>query len=170
MHTILGANGAIANELIPVLQANAKKIRLVSRNPKTVSGTESFQADILNREQVFQAVKDSEVVYLLVGLEYNRKVWKASWPVIMQNTIDACKAAGARLIFFDNVYMYGKVNGAMTEATPFKPSSIKGFIRADVDEMLIREMNAGSLKAIFNKAADFYGPRAKNKCGGYFGF
>jgi len=160
MHTILGANGAIANELIPVLQANAKKIRLVGRNPKPVSGTESFQADVLNREQVFQAVKDSEVVYLLVGLEYNRKVWKASWPVIMQNTIDACKAAGARLIFFDNVYMYGKVNGAMTETTPFKPTSIKGFIRAGVDEMLIREMNAGSLKAIIAKAADFYGPRA----------
>src|ERR1700760_962943 len=106
LHTILGANGAIATELLPVLQSNAQQIRLVSRNPKKVDGAEIFQADVLNRDQVFQAVKGSGVVYLLVGLEYNRDIWKAQWPVIMRNTIDACKAAGARLIFFDNVYMY----------------------------------------------------------------
>jgi len=160
LHTILGANGTIATELIPVLQSNARQIRLVARNPKPVSGAETFQADVLNREQVFQAVKGSEVVYLLVGLEYNRRIWKAGWPVIMQNTIDACKAAGAKLIFFDNVYMYGKVNGPMTESTPFHPTSVKGFIRAGLDDMLIREMNTGDLKAIIAKAADFYGPRA----------
>src|ERR1700730_13598010 len=103
LHTILGANGTIATELIPILQANAQQIRLVSRNPKPVSGAELFRADVLNRDQVFQAVKGSDIVYLLVGLEYNKKVWKASWPVIMRNTIDACLATGARLIFFDNV-------------------------------------------------------------------
>jgi len=37
----------------------------------------------------------------------------------MANTIEACKRAGAKLIFFDNVYMYGRVNGSMTEETPF---------------------------------------------------
>ncbi len=159
-HTILGASGTISRELIPVLQSNNRQIRLVSRDPKPVTGAEVFQADMLNREQVFQAVKDSDVVYLLIGLEYNRKIWKANWPVIIQHTIDACKSAGARLIFFDNVYMYGKVNGPMTESTPFRPTSVKGFIRAELDEMLIREMNAGSLKTIIAKAADFYGPRA----------
>ena len=55
-------------ELIPVLQSNAQQIRLVSRNPKKVTGAEIFQADVLNRDQVFQAVKGSDFVYLLVGL------------------------------------------------------------------------------------------------------
>ena len=31
----------------------------------------------------------------------------------------------AKLIFFDNVYMYGKVNGIMTEETAFNPCSKK---------------------------------------------
>ena len=31
----------------------------------------------------------------------------------------------ARLMFFDNVYMYGKVDGRMTEETPFNPCSRK---------------------------------------------
>ena len=79
----------------------------------------------------------------------------------MRNTIDACKKSGARLIFFDNVYMYGKVKGHMTESTPFNPYSEKGKIRAEMDEILLREMNAGGLRAIIAKSADFYGPRAK---------
>ncbi len=161
LHTILGANGTIAAELIPVLQSNAQQIRLVSRNPKKVSGAEIFQADLLNRDQVFQAVKGSDFVYLLVGLEYNRKIWKTEWPVIIRNTIDACKAAGARLIFFDNVYMYGRVNGSMTESTPYNPCSVKGKIRAEIDEMLLKEMNSGRIKAMIATSADFYGPRTK---------
>ena len=159
LHTILGANGTIAAELIPVLQSNAQQIRLVSRSPRKVTGAEIFQADVLNRDKVFQAVKGSDYVYLLVGLEYNRKVWRAEWPVIMRNAIDACKAAGARLIFFDNVYMYGRVNGSMTESSPYNPCSVKGKIRAEIDEMLLKEMNSGGIKALIATSADFYGPR-----------
>jgi nucleoside-diphosphate-sugar epimerase len=159
LHTLLGANGTIATELIPLLQANARQIRLVSRNPKQVPGAEVFQADVLNRDQVFQAVKGSDIVYLLVGLEYDRKVWKTAWPVIMRNTIDACKAAGSKLIFFDNVYMYGRVKGKMTESTSHNPSSVKGKIRAEINEMLRKEIDKGSLKAIIATSADFYGPR-----------
>src|SRR5579862_7273365 len=107
IHTILGANGTIANELIPILQSNGQQIRLVSRNPKKVAGAELMQADILDREAVIRAVNGSDIVYPLVGLKYDIRIWRTDWPVIMRNTIDACKAAGARLIFFDNVYMYG---------------------------------------------------------------
>ena len=161
IHTLLGGNGTIATELIPILQSKGHQIRLFSRKPKPVEGAENITGDVLNRDDVFQAVNGSEVVYLLVGLEYNKKIWKTSWPVIMRNTIDACKAAGARLVFFDNVYMYGIVKGKMTESTAFNPASIKGNIRAEVDGMLLKEMNDGSLQAIIAKSADFYGPRAK---------
>ncbi len=162
LHTILGANGTIATELIPILQSSGEKIRLVSRNPKQIDGTETFAADVLNREQVFQAVKGSDIVYLLVGLEYKIKIWRSDWPVVMRNTIDACKTYNAKLIFFDNVYMYGKVKGKMTESTPFNPCSEKGKVRAGIDVMLLEEMKSGSLKAIIAKGADFYGPRATN--------
>ncbi|HCL84538.1 MAG TPA: NAD-dependent dehydratase [Chitinophagaceae bacterium] len=162
LHTILGANGTIATELIPVLRTAGEKVRLVSRNPKPVEGAEHIAADVLNREQVFQAVKGSDIVYLLVGLQYDIKIWRASWPVIMRNTIDACKSSGAKLIFFDNVYMYGKVDGPMTESTPFNPCSKKGRVRVEIAEMLLQEIKTGSLQVIIARAADFYGPRAKD--------
>jgi nucleoside-diphosphate-sugar epimerase len=160
LHTILGANGTVANELIPVLQSKGEQIRLVSRKSKAVPGAENIIADVKDRDSVFDAVKGSDYVYLLVGLEYSLKIWKADWPVIMRNVIDACKAAGAGLIFFDNVYMYGRVEGEMTESTPFRPCSEKGKIRATLDEMLLADMKSGSLRAIIAKSADFYGPRS----------
>jgi len=80
----------------------------------------------------------------------------------MANTIEACKRANAKLIFFDNVYMYGKVSGAMTEETPFNPCSRKGEVRAKVAVSLMNEWKAGSLTAMIARAADFYGPRAGN--------
>ena len=104
LHTILGANGTIATELVPILQENKEAIRLVSRHPKPFDNAEIIAADLLNEEQVVKAVAGSDIVYLLAGLEYNHKVWQRDWPVIMSNVINACKAAKAKLIFFDNVY------------------------------------------------------------------
>lgn len=68
-----------------------------------------------------------------------------------------------QLIFFDNVYMYGKVNGAMMEETPFRPISKKGQVRAAIARMLLNEMKAGNIKALIARAADFYGPNAGEK-------
>ncbi|WP_262483450.1 hypothetical protein [Chryseobacterium luteum] len=39
-HTILGANGTIATELIPVLKKHNVNIRLVSRTPQNIEGTD----------------------------------------------------------------------------------------------------------------------------------
>ena len=163
LHTLLGANGTIATELVPILQANNEKIRLVSRNPKPVAGAETRKADVLDRQQLIDAVAGSDIVYLLVGIQYDHKIWKSNWPVIMRNTIDACKAANAKLIFFDNIYAYGLVKGKITEETPFHPVSKKGEVRAGVDRMLLDEMRSGKIKAAIAKATDFYGPRSTDK-------
>jgi len=76
----------------------------------------------------------------------------------MKSTIDACKKHNARLIFFDNVYMLGKVSGAMTETTPYNPVSKKGELRAKLATQLMDEAKAGNIKAMIARVADFYGP------------
>jgi nucleoside-diphosphate-sugar epimerase len=163
LHTLLGANGTIATKLLPILQAHQENIRLVSRNPKPVAGTETLAANLVNREEVMQAVKGSDIVYLLVGLTYDHKIWQRDWPVIMRNVIEACQHWKAKLIFFDDVYMYGKVDGQMTENTPYRPVSKKGKVRAQVAHMLQKEMEAGTIQAIIARAVDFYGPGVKDK-------
>ncbi len=163
MQTILGAGGVIGNGLANELTRYSDQIRLVSRNPQPISGNEEIvKADLTDPAETFQAVEGSEVVYLTVGLPYNTKVWKQLWPKVMQNTIDACKKYECRLVFFDNVYMYGKVDGWMTEETPFDPDSKKGEVRATIASMLLNEVKAGNLKALIARSADFYGPKAAN--------
>ena len=162
MVTILGAGGAIGNELVKVLTAGNEPIRLVSRNPKLVPGAaEAVAADLSNLGDTVKAVSGSRVVFLLAGLKYDITEWRALWPRIMRNAIEATKGANARLVFFDNVYMYGKVEGAMTEQTSFRPCSKKGEIRAKIATMLLDEMKAGNLTALIARSADFYGPRAR---------
>ena len=163
MLTILGAGGAVGNQLVKLLAAKNQPFRLVGRNPKATPGaTETVAADVTDRDQTVRAVAGSDVVHLLVGLKYDRRVWQDMWPRIMSNTIEACKRAGAKLIFFDNVYMYGKVSGPMTEETAFNPCSHKGEIRAKIATMLIDEWKSGSLTAMIARSADFYGPDAQN--------
>jgi nucleoside-diphosphate-sugar epimerase len=162
MQTILGAGGAVAVELVKELGAVGERIRLVGRNPKAAAGAaEVVAADISDLDQTVKAVAGSNVVYLVVGLKYDWQLWRDLWPPIMANTIEACKRARAKLVFFDNVYMYGKVRGAMTEETPFNPCSRKGEIRAAIANTLLAEIKAGKLTAMIARAADFYGPGAK---------
>jgi nucleoside-diphosphate-sugar epimerase len=94
----------------------------------------------------------------VAGLQYNIKVWRDQWPKIMRNVINACKENGSKLVFFDNVYLYGRVEGWMTEETPANPSSKKGEVRAGIARMLMEESKAGNLQALIARSADFYGP------------
>ncbi len=161
MHTILGANGIIARELSQALSSYTTDIRQVSRHPHKVNPTdETCVADLLDARATADAVAGSQVVYLVAGLKYDASVWQAQWPRVMRNAIDACKRHGARLVFFDNVYAYGRVDGVMTEDTPFNPISRKGEVRASIATTLLDEMRNGNLQAMIVRSADFYGPGA----------
>jgi nucleoside-diphosphate-sugar epimerase len=159
MHTILGAGGAVANELLKELRKNNQPYQLVSRNPKPIAGERWIAADITNANSVREAIKGSTIVYLTAGLKYDIKVWQEQWPKIMNNVIEACKHENAKLIFFDNVYSYGLVKGKMTEETPYNPISKKGEVRAKIATQLMDETKKGNLKAIIARAADYYGPK-----------
>lgn len=148
--------------LVPHLKKFTDHIRLVGRNPKKYSDEETFQADLLDAQQTANAIEGSEVVYLLAGLKYDTKVWKKEWPVLMNNVINGCLLHGAKLVFLDNVYMYGLVKGPMTEETPFNPCSRKGEIRAALANLLNDEIKNGGLSAMIARSADFVGPGAYN--------
>ena len=160
MQTILGANGTIGSVLAKELMTYTDKIRLVSRNPRKVNESdELFPADLSYPENVEKAVAGSDVVYLVVGLDYKLDVWEEKWPKLMRATIDACIKYKARLVFFDNVYMYD-INAIshMTEESMINPPSRKGAVRKQIAQMIMDEVKAGKLMALIARSADFYGP------------
>lgn len=164
MQTILGANGTIGRLLAKELPSYTDGIRLVSRNPRKVNPTDELMPlDLTQPGAVEKAVKGSEIVYLVVGLEYKLKVWERFWPSLMRDTIDACLKHNAKLVFFDNVYMYDKNHlSDLTEDTPVNPSSRKGKVRELISRMLLDAVRDKGLTALIARSADFYGPGNEN--------
>jgi nucleoside-diphosphate-sugar epimerase len=161
MQTILGSGGAIGGELAKELLQYTDKIRLVSRNPQKVNEKdELYPADLSDPAVIDKAVEGSDVVYIMVGFEYNIKIWRKNWPALMRSVIDACKKYHAKLVFFDNVYMYDRnYLGHMTEETPIRPTSKKGEVRAEIAQMILDEVKSGNLTALIARSADFCGPK-----------
>jgi len=164
MQTILGSGGAIGRELAKELTRYTDQIRLVSRNPEKVNPTDQlFKADLTDAAQTMNAVEGSEVAYLTVGLPYNTKVWTETWPKVMDNVIKACQAAGTKLVFFDNIYMYDPDSiGSMTEDNPVAPRSKKGKVRAKIAQMVLDAASEGKFQTLIARSADFYGPGIKD--------
>jgi nucleoside-diphosphate-sugar epimerase len=160
MQTILGGGGTIGTVLAKELTQYTDQIRIVSRNPKKVNETDQlFPADLSDTSHVNKAIEGSDVVYLTVGFDYNRKVWREKWPPLMRSVIEACIQHQAKLVFFDNVYLYDRnFIGHMTEETPINPSSEKGEVRAEIAGMITDEIQRGNLTALIGRSADFYGP------------
>ncbi len=164
VQTILGSGGGIGVPLARELKNYTDQIRLVSRNPKKINETdELFPADLNDPDQIDKAIAGSSVVYVTIGFEYNLKVWRNTWPPFMQEVIKSCIKHKAKLVFFDNLYMYAKTSTPfMTENTPILPPSEKGKIRRILRDMIMDEVKKKNLTALIARAADFYGPDNKN--------
>jgi nucleoside-diphosphate-sugar epimerase len=161
LQTILGSGGSIGVELAKALPAYTDRIRLVSRNPKKVNPMDELMpADLTKAADIDRAVAGSAIVYVTVGFEYNTKVWQNTWPPFMRQVIDACIRHQARLVFFDNVYMYDPERlSPMTEQTPMRPSSKKGLVRKELVDMIFEAVKDGQLTALIARSADFIGPK-----------
>jgi len=156
-HTILGAGGPVGKHLSKELVALQKEVRLVSRNPiATVPGEEWYQADLSNREAVFNAIEGSEVAYLTIGFPYKLATWQQYWPPLMKNVTDACIVHGVKLVFFDNIYALSKKHlDPITENAPIIPCSKKGIIRAEVIKIMLEAIEKKGLTGLIARSADF---------------
>ncbi|MBI5011123.1 MAG: NAD-dependent epimerase/dehydratase family protein [Bacteroidia bacterium] len=164
VQTILGSGGGIGIPLARELKNFTDQIRLVSRNPGKVNETDQlFPADMSDPTHIDKAISGSEVVYVTIGFEYSLKVWKKTWPVFMNQVIESCIRHDAKLVFFDNMYMYSKDSVPfMTENATVDPPSKKGKVRKELREMILNEVEKRKLTALIARAADFYGPDNKN--------
>jgi len=164
MQTILGSGGAIGIPLAKELSKFTDKIRLVSRNPKKVNPTdELYPIDVNDLNQLDKAIDGSEVVYVVIGFEYKLSVWQNTWPKFLQAVINSCKKHNAKLVFFDNVYMYDQsAIPHMTESSAINAPSKKGKVRQQLHEMIMSEVEKGTLIALIARSADFYGPDNKS--------
>jgi nucleoside-diphosphate-sugar epimerase len=75
----------------------------------------------------------------------------------MEAIIEAAAAAGARLVFGDNLYAYGPVDGPLTEDLPQRARGPNGRTRAQIAEALMRAHETGRIRATIGRGSDFFG-------------
>jgi len=162
LHVVFGASGGLGNALIRELIAQGKRTRGVTRGGKAdVPDTvEMVAADATDAERVRLACKGAAVVYNCANAPYTN--WPKEFPPIMQGLIDGAAEAGAKFVFGDNLYMYGPVDGAMTEDLPNAATGHKGRTRTLLTKMLMEAHASGKLRATIGRGSDFYGAGVTN--------
>ena len=159
LHIVLGGSGTIGQAVISELKEKKLNIRAIQRKC-TIEGVENIKANLYDLNQAKLAIKGGDYVYLCTAVPYSTKLWKTEWPKLVSNVIAACEEAGARLIFLDNIYMYGPVplRVPFTEEHSQEPVSQKGKVRKIVADMILKAHQEGRIKAVIGRSADFYGP------------
>ena len=79
-------------------------------------------------------------------------------------SVAGAKAAGARYVSFENVYMYGDTRGVpITEHLPNVARTRKGRVRAAMAEELVPARVHGDLEVATARASDYSGPRVTDQ-------
>ena len=162
LHVVFGASGPLGSAVVRALVAGGKTVRAVSRSGTTSvsDGVAAVQADATNHESVVPACAGAAVVYHCANAPFAE--WPERFPPIMHGIIDGASSAHAKLVFGDNLYMYGPVSGPMTEDLPYDATGPKGLTRAATAETLLEAHTAGKVRAVIGRASDFFGPGVTN--------
>jgi nucleoside-diphosphate-sugar epimerase len=84
----------------------------------------------------------------------------------MRGIIDGTAGSGARIVYADNLYAYGPVDGPLTEDLPSRATGPNGRVRATLAAELMSAHASGSLQATIGRASDYYGPRGRQSTAG----
>jgi nucleoside-diphosphate-sugar epimerase len=153
---------AVAKRLI----SSGKDVRLVNRSGGAVglTGVEVFAADASDPEAARRACDGAGSVFHCATHSYGQ--WSKVLPPIMNGIIEGAAAAGARLVYGDNLYAYGPVDGPIREDLPYRPVGPNTRARAEVATTLMNAHASGRVRATIGRASDFYGPFARQSKAG----
>jgi nucleoside-diphosphate-sugar epimerase len=161
---VFGATGGIGGALVAELLRRGKRVRAVSRDGKAPEGVEGAAADAGDEAEAAAAASGAGVVYHCVNPGYTR--WPELLPPISRSILAAAESSGAKLVFADNLYAYGPVDGPLREDLPPIASGPKGRTRVEVAAELLAAHREGRVRVTIGRASDYYGPGGANSTSG----
>jgi nucleoside-diphosphate-sugar epimerase len=160
---VLGATGGVGGALTEVLLARGWTIRALTRDPaRAAAGRDPairwIQGDAMDRAAVMAAAEGVSLLVHAVNPPGYRDWDKLVLPM-MDNSIAAARAAGARVLLPGTVYNYGpEAFPVLREGSPQRPLTRKGKIRAEME----RRLEQSGVAALVVRAGDFFGGRSGN--------
>ena len=120
-------------------------------------GVEQVAADVATPDGARRACAGAAVVYHCAQPPYTE--WVELFPPLTRAVLDGAAEAGAKLVFADNLYVYGPPEGPMTEETPQRAPGNKGRVRVEMAAAILRAHGEGRLRCTIGRSSDYFGPR-----------
>ena len=161
---VIGATGGFGGETAERLVAAGWRVRALHRDPErareaTGLPLEWTKGDAMVRSDVARAAEGARVIVHAANPPGYRN-WKGLALPMLDNTIAAATAEGARILFPGNVYNFGPdAFPSLSESSPQHPATRKGAIRVAMERRLAEAAQAGA-KVLILRAGDFFGARA----------
>jgi nucleoside-diphosphate-sugar epimerase len=161
---VIGANGGSGHETCLALKRRGWQVRALVRTPpaeRDALGVTWIKGDALCAADVREAAKDTSVIVHAVNPPGYRGWDKLVLPML-DNTIDAARIAGARIVLPGTIYNYGPdAFPLLREDSPQHPITRKGEIRVEMERRLAAAARMG-VRTLILRCGDFIGPHAGN--------
>lgn len=157
VHVVFGT-GPLGMAVMQELNARGKRVRMVNRSgaANVPAGVEVVKADATDAVSTRQACEGAAVIYNCTKAPYTE--WPEKFPPINDGIIEGAASAGAKLVYGDNLYMYGPKSGRMTEDLPSRATGRKGRTKALMAERVLEAHRSGKIRAVIGRGPDFFGP------------
>ena len=161
---VLGATGGIGGEVARLLVARGWRVTALHRDPTKVShfdGIAWIKGDAMNAGDVLRAADGASLIVHAVNPPGYRDWEKLVLPML-DNTIAAARASGARILLPGTVYNYGPdAFPNIEESSPQHPVTPKGAIRVEMERRMRVAADTG-VRSLIVRAGNFFGPQAAN--------
>jgi nucleoside-diphosphate-sugar epimerase len=166
---VLGANGGVGGEIAAALLRRGWTVTALVRDPAnaakrwTADGAAPgwIKGDAMDEASAIAAAEGASLIVHAVNPPGYRD-WDRLVLPMLDNTIAAAKAVGARIVLPGTVYNFGPdAFRNPTEDAPQNPTTRKGAIRVEMEKRL-REASAAGAPCLIVRCGDFFGPRAAN--------
>lgn len=165
VHVVVGASGGTGRALVRELRRRGRRVRAVNRSTRAdpIEDVEFAPADATDVAAMREVCRGAGVVYNAVNPPLLR--WRADFPAAVDGVLAGAESAGARMVFVDDTWMYGRVHGPMTEDLPSRPASNKGVLRAWLAERVLASHARGQVATVIGRAPELYGPGVESLLG-----
>jgi len=160
---VVGAAGGIGGEVVRTLVARGWNVRALTRRPASFQGgVTPITGDAMSREDVSRAGEGADLIVHAVNPPGYRRWGELVLPML-DNTLAAARATGARVLLPGTVYNFGPDAGAaIDETAPRNPTTRKGAVRVEMERRLADLAERGEGRVLIVRAGDYFGPRASN--------
>lgn len=156
---VIGAAGGIGGATAASLAQHGWTVRGLTRRPQSDNRTiEWIAGDAMNAADVLRAAQGASLIVHAANPPGYRN-WATQVLPMIDNTIAAAKAVGARIVLPGTIYNFGAdAFPVLREESPQHPSTRKGAIRVEMEKKL-KAAALDGVAALIVRAGDYFGPK-----------